>query len=436
VRAFDPLDGHQVWAWDVGRSEDALPGRLPEGQIYTKGTPNVWGTITGDPKLNMVYLGTGNPAPDYYTGYRRPFDRRFGTSLVALDVTTGKLRWHYQLVHDDMWDFDIPIGPSLFDLKDGTPALLQTTKMGQLFMLNRATGKPIARVEERPVDQVGATPNTFISKTQPFSVGMPSLTPPKLTPQDMWGATPLDQLSCRIDLARARNSGIFTPVGPSRSIGNPAFDGVTDWGGASVDPQKRMMFVNTMNMPFYFELLQRDTPLAKELLKRKSSGGENASKLDVRVQEKTPYIATLRAWLSPMMVPCVPPPWGEMVGIDLDSRKVMWRKTLGTSRDNNLFGLQYNLPLPTGTPNLGGSAVTAGGVVFIGATTDQYIRAFDAKTGKELWKYRLKAGATATPMTYRGADGRQYLVITAGGHGALGTRYGDETIAFALPKTN
>lgn len=436
VRAYDPVTGAQVWAWDVGRSPDALPGRLPEGQEYTRSTPNVWGPITGDPKLNMVYLGTGNPAPDYYTGFRRPFDRRFGTSLVALDITTGKLRWQFQMVHDDMWDFDIPIGPSLFDTKDGTPALIQTTKMGQIFMLNRATGKPIAKVEERPVDQVGAAPNTFLSKTQPFSVGMPSLTPPQLTPQDMWGATPIDQLVCRVDLARARNNGIYTPIGPERSIGNPAFDGVTDWGGASVDPHRRMMFVNTMNMPFYFQLVDRNSDRGRELVKRKSSGGENAKKLDVRLQEKTPYLATLRAWLSPFQVPCVPPPWGEMVGIDLNTQKVMWKKTLGTARDNNLFGLQHNLPLPTGTPNLGGSIVTAGGLVFIGATTDQYIRAFDAKTGKEVWKYRMKAGATATPMTYVGADKRQYVVITAGGHGALGTRYGDETIAFALPKAN
>ncbi|MCC2976530.1 membrane-bound PQQ-dependent dehydrogenase, glucose/quinate/shikimate family [Sphingomonas sp. PL-96] len=433
VRAFDPVSGTQAWAWDVGRSPDALPGRLPEGQEYTRSTPNVWGPITGDPKLGLVYLGTGNPSPDYYTGFRRAFDRRFGSSIVALEAATGKLRWNFQMVHDDMWDFDTPIGPSLFDTADGTPALIQTTKTGQVFMLNRATGKPIARVEERPVDQVGAVPGTFISKTQPFSVGMPSLTPPKLTPQDMWGATPLDQLMCRIDLARARNTGIFTPIGPSRSIGNPAFDGVTDWGGASVDTQNRVMFVNTMNMPFYFELVDRNSARGKELLKRKSSGGENAKKLDVRVQAGTPYLATLRAWLSPATVPCVPPPWGEMVAIDLDTRQILWRKTLGTARDNNLFGLQRNLPLPTGTPNLGGSIVTAGGLVFIGATTDQYLRAFDARTGKEVWQHRLKAGATATPMTYVGADGRQYVVITAGGHGALGTRYGDETIAFALP---
>ncbi len=434
VRAFDPLDGHQVWAWDVGRSEDALPGRLPEGEIYTKGTPNVWGTITGDSKLNLVYLGTGNAAPDYYTAFRRPFDDKFGTSLVALDVTTGKLRWHYQLVHHDMWDFDVPVGPSLFDMPDGTPALIQTTKMGEVFMFNRATGEPLVETKEMPFETSGAAPNVPVSPTQPVPVGMPSLVPEKLTAQDMWGATPIDQLACRIDFARARSEGIFTPIGPTRSIGNPAFDGVTDWGGASIDPVNKVMYVNTMNMPFYFQLVDRTTDYGKELLKQKSSGGENAQKLDVRLQENTPYLATLRAWLSPFMVPCVPPPWGQLVAIDLKSQKVMWRKTLGNARKNNAFGITQNLPLPTGTPNLGGSLATAGGLVFIGATTDNYVRAFDARTGKEVWRYSLPAGGQANPMSYVGEDGRQYVVITAGGHGALGTSYGDETIAFALPK--
>jgi quinoprotein glucose dehydrogenase len=434
VRAFDPVDGHQVWAWDVGRSDDALPGRLPEGQEYTHGTPNVWGTITGDPKLNLVYLGTGNASPDYYTRYRRPFDNKFGTSLVALDITTGKLRWHYQLVHHDMWDFDIPSGPSLFNMPDGTPALIQTTKMGEIFMFNRATGKPIVETRETPFETSGAAPGVPVSPTQPVPVGMPSLVPEKLTPQDMWGATPIDQLACRIDFARARSKGIFTPIGPTRSIGNPAFDGVTDWGGASVDPVNKVMFINTMNMPFYFQLVDRTSAYGRELLKVKSSGGENAQKLDVRLQEGTPYLATLRAWLSPFMVPCVPPPWGQLVAIDLKTQKVLWRKTLGNARKNNAFGLTQNLPLPTGTPNLGGSLATAGGLVFIGATTDNYVRAFDARTGKEVWRYSLPAGGQATPMSYVGQDGRQYVVITAGGHGALGTSYSDSTIAFALPK--
>jgi quinoprotein glucose dehydrogenase len=433
VRAFDPVDGHQAWAWDVGRSEDALPGRLPEGEEYTRGTPNVWGTITGDPKLNLVYLGTGNAAPDYYIGHRRPFDDKFGTSLVALDVTTGKLRWHYQLVHRDMWDFDVPVGPSLFDMADGTPAMLQTTKMGEIFVFNRATGAPLVETKEMPFETSGGPEGVFVSPTQPVPVGMPSLVPRKLVEQDMWGATPIDQLACRIDFARARNHGIFTPIGPTRSIGNPAFDGVTDWGGASVDPERKVMFINTMEMPFYFQLVDRTTPYGQDLLKIKSSGGENAQKLDVRLQEGTPYLATLRAWLSPFMVPCVPPPWGQMVAIDLKTQKILWRSTLGNARKNNVFNLTQNLPLPTGTPNLGGSLATAGGLVFIGATTDNYIRAFDARTGKEVWRHSLPAGGQANPMSYVGEDGRQYVVITAGGHGALGTSYGDETIAFALP---
>lgn len=435
VRAFDPVDGHQVWAWDVGRSEDALPGRLPEGESYTKGTPNVWGTITGDPKLNLVYLGTGNAAPDYYTAFRRPFDNTFGTSIVALDATTGKLRWHYQLVHNDMWDFDVPVGPSLFDMPDGTPALIQTTKMGEIFMFDRATGKPLVETKEMPFETSGAAPNVPVSPTQPVPVGMPSLVPEKLTPQDIWGATPIDQLACRIEFAQARSDGIFTPIGPTRSIGNPAFDGVTDWGGASVDPVNKAMFINTMNMPFYFQLVDRTTPYGQELLKIKSSGGENAQKLDVRLQENTPYLATLRAWLSPFAVPCVAPPWGRMVAIDLKTQTVLWTKTLGNARKNNVFGLTQNLPLPTGTPNLGGSLATSGGLVFVGATTDNYIRAFDARTGTELWRHELQAGGQANPMSYIGEDGRQYIVITAGGHGALGTSYGDLTVAFALPKT-
>lgn len=433
VRAYDPVTGQQAWAWDVGRSEDALPGRLPEGEEYTRGTPNVWGTISGDPKLNLVYLGTGNASPDYYIRFRRPFDNKFGTSLVALDATTGKLRWHYQMVHHDMWDFDIPVGPSLFDTHDGVPALIQTTKMGEVFMLNRVTGEPIVETKELPFETKGAAEGVPVSPTQPVPVGMPSLVPKTLSAQDLWGATPIDQLACRLDFARARNSGIFTPIGPTPSIGNPAFDGVTDWGGASVDPERKVMFVNTMEMPFYFQLVDRTSAYGLELLKHKSSGGENAQKLDVRVQEGTPYLATLRAWLSPFMVPCVPPPWGQMVAIDLKTKKILWRSTLGNARKNNVFGFTKNLPLPTGTPNLGGSLATAGGLVFIGATTDNYVRAFDARTGKEVWRHSLPAGGQANPMTYVGEDGRQYVVITAGGHGALGTSYGDETIAFALP---
>ncbi|WP_423323539.1 membrane-bound PQQ-dependent dehydrogenase, glucose/quinate/shikimate family [Sphingomonas sp. 4RDLI-65] len=438
VRAYDPISGKPVWAWDVGRSQDAI-APLAKGQVYTRGTPNVWGAITADAANGIVYLGTGNASPDYWTGYRRPFDDRFGTSIVALDVATGKLRWTRQLVHHDMWDMDLPIGPSLFDYRapDGRtiPALLQTTKMGQVYFLNRLTGAPLAAIEERKVRTDGATPGVKVSPTQPFSTGMPSFTPPAPSEVSTWGATPIDQLMCRIDIRRSQGAGIYQPIGTTPIIGHPAFDGVTDWGGAAVDPVRGIMTVNTMEMPFKLWLMRRDDPRVAELMKQKK-GGENARQAQLQTQYNTPYTAVVQAWIGIFGAPCNAPPWGHLTAVDLKTKKILWQEVLGTARDTGLFGSHLGVPIKTGVPNLGGSIVTAGGLAFIGATTDQYLRAFDLRNGKVVWKARLPAGAQATPMTYRGADGRQYVVITAGGHGALGTRYGDYTMAFALPKTS
>lgn len=437
VRAYDPVSGRPVWAWDVGRSQDAI-APLPAGQNYTRGTPNVWGAITADAANGIVYLGTGNASPDYWIGYRRPFDNRFGSAIVALDAASGKLRWVRQLVHHDMWDMDLPIGPSLFDYRapDGRmiPALIQTTKMGQVFFLNRLNGAPIAAVAERPVRTDGATPGVTVSPTQPFSVGMPSFTPPAPTEKATWGATPIDQLMCRIDIRRAHGTGIYQPLGLKPVIGHPAFDGVTDWGGAAVDPVHGIMTVNTMEMPFKLWLMRRDDPRVKPLMAHKK-GGENAMQAQLQTQYNTPYVAVVKAWVGIFGAPCVAPPWGHLTAVDLQTRKVLWREVLGTARDTGLFGSHLGVPIKTGVPNLGGSIITAGGLAFIGATTDQYLRAFDLRTGKVVWKARLPAGAQATPMTYRGRDGCQYVVISAGGHGALGTRYGDYTMAFALPRT-
>jgi quinoprotein glucose dehydrogenase len=436
VRAYDPVSGAPVWAWDVGRSQDAI-APLPTGQNYTRGTPNVWGAITADAANGLVYLGTGNASPDYWIGYRRPFDDRFGSSIVALDVATGKLRWTRQLVHRDMWDMDLPIGPSLFDYRAPNgqiiPALIQTTKMGQIFFLNRLTGAPIAAITEKPVRTDGATPGVRVSPTQPFSTGMPSFTPAAPTEVATWGATPIDQLFCRIDIRRAQGTGIYQPMGLKPIIGHPAFDGVTDWGGAAVDPVRGVMTVNTMEMPFKLWLMRRDDPRVAELMKQKQ-GGENAMQAQLQTQYNTPYVAVVKAWVGIFGAPCVAPPWGHLTAVDLETRRVLWKKVLGTARDTGLFGSHLGVPIKTGVPNLGGSIITAGGLAFIGATTDQYLRAFDLNTGKVVWKARLPAGAQATPMTYRGRDGRQYVVITAGGHGALGTRYGDYTLAYALPR--
>ena len=437
VRAYDPVSGRPIWAWDVGRSQDAI-APLPPGQVYTRGTPNVWGAITADAANGLLYLGTGNASPDYWIGYRRPFDDRFGSSIVALDIATGKLRWTRQLVHRDMWDMDLAIGPSLFDYRapDGRtiPALIQTTKMGQVYFLNRLTGAPIAAITERPVRTDGGTPGVRVSPTQPFSTGMPSLTPPAPTEGATWGATPIDQLFCRIDIRRAQGTGIYQPMGLKPIIGHPAFDGVTDWGGAAVDPVRGVMTVNTMQMPFKLWLMRRDDSRVEPLMKQKQ-GGENAKQAQLQTQYNTPYVAVVKAWVGIFGAPCVAPPWGHLTAIDLGTRRVLWRKVLGTARDTGLFGTKLGLPLKTGVPNLGGSIITAGGLAFIGATTDQYLRAYNLSTGEVVWKARLPAGAQATPMTYRGRDGRQYVVVTAGGHGALGTRYGDYTLAYALPST-
>ena len=438
VRAYDPVSGALVWAWDVGRGDDALNKPLGIREVYTRGTPNVWGVMTADEANGIIYLPMGNATPDYWIGNRRAFDDKFGSSIVALDIATGKLRWVRQLVHRDMWDMDLAIGPSLFELPaqgGGTvPALIQTTKMGQVYMLNRLTGAPIAAIEERPVNTTGGLSDERYSATQPFSVGMPSLTPPTPNERDTWGATPIDQLVCRIQLRQAHAAGIYAPLGRTPVIGHPAFDGITDWGGAAVDPERGIMTVNTMEMPFRIYLARRDSSDIKAMTAKKGRGGENARSPSVYPQTGTPWVAVVQAWLGPFGAPCVAPPWGKLTAIDLKTRKVIWDETLGTARDTGLFGTHLGVPVKIGVPNLGGSMITRGGLVFIGATTDQYLRAFDVRNGKELWKARLPAGAQATPMTYIGADDRQYVVITAGGHGALGTRYGDYTIAFALPR--
>lgn len=436
VRAYDPVSGRAIWAWDMGRDENAI-APLTGDAVYTRGTPNVWGAMTADPANGIVYLPMGNATPDYWIGNRRPFDDRFGTSIVALDLATGRLRWHRQLLHLDRWDMDLAIGPSLFDLRaaDGSavPALVQTTKMGQVFLLNRLDGSPLAAIEERPVETAGGLPGDRYSPTQPVSTGMPSFTPPPIEEKDTWGATPIDHLVCRIQRRQAHAARPFPPLNEGWAIGHPAFDGVTDWGGGTVDPVRGLFTVNTMEMPFRIRLVRRDSDEGREQLAKRSRGGENARAAQPYPQEGTPWIAVVQAWIGPFGAPCSAPPWGHLTAVDLATRQVAWREVLGTARDTGLFGTRVGLPIRTGVPNLGGPIATAGGVVFIAATTDQYLRAFDAQNGRLLWQARLPAGAQATPMTYQGRDGRQYVVVTAGGHGALGTRYGDYTIAFALP---
>lgn len=439
VRAYYPASGRLAWAWDLGRADPTAP--LAPGETYTRGTPNAWGTYTADPALGLVYLPLGNATPDYYGAGRRPFDDTYSSALVALDIETGRERWHYQTVHHDVWDYDLPVGPSLVDLPWGpqgteVPALVQTTKMGELFVLDRRTGTPLTPVPEKPTPQGGAFSGERLSATQPIP-DFPSLVPPPVQASDTWGAAPVDQLLCRIQLRRARYEGMYTPPGLGLSIAYPAFDGVVDWPGASIDPTRHLLVANTSYIPFTIEGMQHETAIAKGLMppwKGWDSGQPYPKPKDFSVgpEHGTPFAAVVKPWLGVLQAPCKAPPWGSMVAIDLATRKKVWERPFGTTRDMNVLGLHSNVPLPTGIFSMGASVLTGSGVAFVAGTADDYLRAVDVGNGDVLWKGRLPAGGQATPVTYTGADGRQYVVIAAGGHGGLRTRSGDSVVAFAL----
>ncbi|HEY0649497.1 MAG TPA: membrane-bound PQQ-dependent dehydrogenase, glucose/quinate/shikimate family [Phenylobacterium sp.] len=420
IRAFDPVTGALQWAWDMGAPERV--GAPPPGQTYTRSTPNSWSSFAVDEALNLVYVPTGNPSPDFFGGLRRPFDDRYGSSIVALDLDTGRPRWSFQTVHHDLWDYDVPAQPLLVDLRTAAgpvPAVVQATKQGQLYVLDRRTGRPIVRVTERPVPQ-GVVGGDRLSPTQPFSAL--SVTGARLTEASMWGATPIDQMMCRIKFRQSRYDGMYTPAGTDRpTIVSPGLSGAINWGSLSLDGDRNILVVNSMNFPWRLRLVPR-AAVTREI----------ANARWTPLMTGTPYAAQQEPFLGPLQTPCVAPPWGYLQAIDLRTNEVLWKRTLGTARDSGPLRQPSMLPLPIGVPNQGGAVTTRGGVIFIGATLDRYIRAFDLRSGRELWKARLPAGGQATPMTYM-SGGRQYVVITAGGHSFLETRKGDYTIAYALP---
>ena len=441
VRGYDAITGKLAWAWDAGHTpENWLPG---PGQELTRDTPNAWGVYTADPKLGMLYIPTGNAPPDNWGGSRRPFDEATSSATIALDIETGARRWTFQTVHHDLWDMDIPAGPSLVDLPDSSgqnvPALVQSTKRGEFFVLDRRTGKPVPGypVEERKVPTDGVAAGDRVSPTQPYAVGLPSLTPPDLKESDMWGATMLDQLSCRIQYRESAYEGQFTPphVG-KETIVYPAFYGVVDWQGATIDPVRKLLIANASYLPFRIRLEPRQAIEASGVLpKWDGKGNKPAAKgdaLSISPDYGTPYVAYTGPWLNPLQIPCKGPVWGTLTAIDLVSKKIVWQHPVGTTRDTGPFRTHNNLPLNTGMYNIGGNIVTRSGLIFMGATADDYLRAFSLKDGKEVWKTRLPAGGQATPMSYE-VDGKQYVLIAAGGHGGLGTRSGDYIMAYALP---
>jgi len=432
IRAFDAATGAFAWAFDMGRPNDH--GMPPAGQRFTPGTPNSWAPISADETLGLVYLPTGNATPDWFGGMRRPFDEKYSSSVVALNADTGAVRWSFQTTHHDLWDYDVPSQPTLYDMPTPSgrvPAVIQATKRGEIFVLDRRTGRPITRVEERPAPKSNV-PGERVAPTQPFSTGMPSFAGPDLTEAAMWGVTPLDQAWCRILFRRSRYDGPVTPVGLDRpTIISPGYTGGMNWGGVSIDRQRDIMIVNSMRVAVRSQLIPRHQ--ADRLGVKAISADVHGDVGGTAAQAGTPYAVKLAPFLSPLGIPCQQPPYGMISAIDLKTRKLLWSHPFGTGREAGPFGIRSMLPFTMGVPNIGGSITTGGGVTFIGAAQDSYFRAYDTQTGQLLWRTRLPAGGQATPMTYRGRDGHQIIVIAAGGHDALAARRGDYVLAFALP---
>lgn len=437
IRGYDAVTGELRWAWDMVRPD--LTSLPPEGDQYTRGTPNMWTTASGDEELGLVYLPLGNSAVDYWSGSRTEAEKRFSTSLVALDVTSGKVAWSFQTVHNDVWDYDLGSQATLVDFttaNGSVPALVLPSKQGDIYILDRRTGQPLTPVEERPVPQGGAEPEQR-SPTQPFSL-YHTLRKADLTERDMWGMSPIDQMICRIQFRQAYYEGFYTPpVSGRHSIEYPGYNGGSDWGGVAVDPVRGLIIANYNDMPNHNELIPRAeadrmgwAPRGQERGGDMGSGAEGAGD----PQAGTPYAINVNAgWRLPLTgLLCKQPPYGGIRAIDLASGRTLWDRPFGTARRNGPFGIPSGLPLEIGTPNNGGPLVTAGGLIFIAAATDNLIRAIDLRSGETVWQDTLPAGGQATPMTYE-VEGRQYLVIMAGGHHFMETPIGDELIAYALP---
>jgi len=405
VRAFDVRTGKMRWSWDpIPWAKDTKP---------RTGAGNAWSTISVDAERNLVFVPTGSASPDYFGGIRKG-ENKWANSVVALKASTGEFVWGFQVVHHDLWDYDVASQPTLFLWKDKTPAIAITTKMGRVFVLNRLNGIPLIPVEERPVPK-SDIPGDEAWPTQPSGI---STIPEGLKPSDAFGTNEEDRKWCEDRIKASRSEGIFTPPSLQGTIVYPGNAGGVNWSSSAFDPQRHLLIMNTNHLAMWVKLIEREK-LAKAYDERK----ENRMEGEFARQTGAPYGMYREPFLSPSaQLPCTPPPWGTVEAVDLFSGKKMWDVPLGS----------YSKDQQSGTINFGGPIVTAGGVVFAAAAMDNFIRAFDSETGREIWKFELPASAQATPMSHS-IGGKQYLVVAAGGHGKLGTKQGDYVVAFSLP---
>jgi membrane-bound PQQ-dependent dehydrogenase (glucose/quinate/shikimate family) len=428
VRGYDVISGALRWAWDCGRPDPQQP--LRQGQTYTAGSPNAWGGFSADERLGLVYVPTGVSTPDYVGTHRSADVERFATSVVALDVLTGKPRWSVQTVHHDLWDYDVASQPVLVDLTvKGTqvPALIAPTKRGQFFVLDRRDGQPLYPVTEKAVPQQPA-PGEWTARTQPYS-SFPNIAGRQLSETMMWGATPFDQLWCRIEFRRARYDGDFTPPGLKTAIFYPGSAGGSNWGSVTVDTARGLMIANSLYMPDIGRLIPRDE--ADRIGQYAKGGHADAFAFP---QRGTPYAMQRTIFQNPIGVPCLQPPYGRISVFDLQRGELVWSHPLGTAYHAGPFNVSSFLPFQMGVPTLGGSIATAGGLIFIAASQDRMFRAIDTISGRELWRVELPSIGAATPMTYLSAStGRQYVLVAAGGHPGLGGPRTSALMAYALP---
>ncbi len=420
VRAFDARTGALVWSWDPIPRDASNP-------VYNEWSPestklasaaNAWAPLSVDTMRHLVFVPTGSASPDFFGG-ERPGDNRWANSIVALDGATGTLKWGQQLVHHDLWDYDLASQPTLVDLThDGkrVPAVIQATKTGFLFTFDRDTGAPLFPIVEKPVPQ-DAVSGEHPSPTQPFPIAPPALTrQAPISADDAWGVAWFDTRDCRMRIEASRSEGMFQPPSTKESLMQPGNAGGFNWGGIAFDPKRQLAIASSMNLPFVVALVPR-AHLHDQFISADYKGFEFA------VQDGTPYGMRRTAFKSKLGIPCVKPPWDLLTAVDMVHGTIKWQIPLGDA--------PY-VHINIGIPALGGPIVTAGGLVFIAASLDDHFRAFDTDTGKLMWEVKLPAGGQATPMTYSIA-GRQYVVLAAGGYKGDST-LGDYLIAYALPR--
>jgi quinoprotein glucose dehydrogenase len=436
VRAFDARTGALRWSWeplaDVPESvaqRARARGQTRHGEPATAATPvraggaNAWSTITVDEARGLVFVPTGSASPDHFGGFR-PGQNRYANSIVALRAADGAVAWAFQIVHHDLWDYDVSSPPALFTMiRDGRPipAVAQGSKTGSLFFFNRETGEPLFPVEERAVPASDVA-GEHASATQPVPLKPPPLTPQGLKPGDAWGVTFLDRGACRRRISGLRSDGIFTPPSVRGTVEYPGLLGGMNWGGVAVDAARGLVVANTNRLAGVVTLIPRESPEAKR--------PNHEWTALVEAADSTPYAVKREILRSPLGAPCNTPPWSALSAVDVTTGEVKWEVPLGTLRD-----LTW-LPTPSawGSPTLGGPLATAGGLVFIAAAMDHTLRAFDTETGHQLWHFTLPASAQATPMSYRArVGGKQFVVIAAGGHQEMHSKLGDYIVAFTLP---